>query len=271
MIVAERARCSWGRFHPDEVCLTRVDGPEGEAGPSGTLVNRYCPTHSAAIWAILDEPVVAARGARGIGKGGDGHRDDSPEAHERKRRHAEALAYVASYSGTWGLPLDIRADRRFGTKYMKLSERQVEVLLIGRDRDAARLIATEVAADDYHAAEYADRDLAEYKLAQSRGMASDPGRRPVVEDGMYRKAGVTYKVQTARESGKRYAKVLDEEAHAFIYTPGAITRLSADDRMTIEDAEAFGQLYGWCCVCGRTLTDERSIARGIGPVCGGRV
>ena len=34
-------------------------------------------------------------------------------------------------------------------------------------------------------------------------------------------------------------------------------------------------LIGWkpgdCCVCGRKLTDERSIADGIGPVCAGRM
>lgn len=38
--------------------------------------------------------------------------------------------------------------------------------------------------------------------------------------------------------------------------------------MTLEEAKKFGRLYGFCVKCGRTLTDEQSIADGIGPVCG---
>jgi hypothetical protein len=41
-------------------------------------------------------------------------------------------------------------------------------------------------------------------------------------------------------------------------------------RLTIQDAMAFGKLYGTCCVCGRTLTNELSIHLGIGPICGNR-
>jgi hypothetical protein len=37
--------------------------------------------------------------------------------------------------------------------------------------------------------------------------------------------------------------------------------------MTLDQAKAFGALYGACCNCGKTLTDERSIEAGIGPVC----
>jgi hypothetical protein len=32
-------------------------------------------------------------------------------------------------------------------------------------------------------------------------------------------------------------------------------------------ARAFGKAWGICTVCGRTLTDDDSIARGIGPIC----
>lgn len=38
-------------------------------------------------------------------------------------------------------------------------------------------------------------------------------------------------------------------------------------RMSYAEAQEFGQLYGTCAVCGRTLTNETSIDRGIGPVC----
>ena len=34
-------------------------------------------------------------------------------------------------------------------------------------------------------------------------------------------------------------------------------------RMSLADAKAFGALYGCCCNCGATLTDETSIEAGI--------
>ncbi len=88
-----------------------------------------------AQWAALDgvepeqETVVGAT-SHGANSG--------PVDYERQQRQAEALAYVAAYKGTWGLPLDIRTDRRFGTKHMRLSDRQIEVLLAGKARDEAR-------------------------------------------------------------------------------------------------------------------------------------
>ena len=59
--------------------------------------------------------------------------------------------------------------------------------------------------------------------------------------------------------------------------------LAADIKTTklheLEDVEArgleaineIGVLTGSCCICGRTLTADESIAGGIGPICGGKV
>lgn len=113
-------------------------------------------------------------------------------------------------------------------------------------------------------------------------------RTAVTEDGMYKIAdGTIFKVQRAvHGSGHLYAKrlVVDSEAVRdavgnvvtpaevhFEYAPGAIRNLTAQDRLTLEEAKKFGALYGTCCVCGRTLTRESSIAAGIGPVCAGRL
>lgn len=104
--------------------------------------------------------------------------------------------------------------------------------------------------------------------------------REALTDGMYMKDGDIYKVQYNRASGdgrRLYAKLLvvhssefgSADVH-FEYAPGAIHQLSLADRMSLEDARAFGVLYGTCCVCGRTLTDEVSIENGIGPVCAGK-
>lgn len=100
-------------------------------------------------------------------------------------------------------------------------------------------------------------------------------REKVNHDGMYQTSdGTIYKVQIAKNgSGNLYAKrlILDTDQRGtsarFEYAPGAIHNLYADQRMTTEQAAAFGALYGICCNCGRDLTDEDSIARGIGPIC----
>jgi hypothetical protein len=162
---------------------------------------------------------------------------------------AEAITYIANYTGNWGFILDLRADRRFGSKYFRLSDRQVEVVLASKAREAAWA-----------------------QERQQKAVAAVAS--PVVKDGMYRKDGTIFKVQRAvNGSGNLYAKelVIDGPGDGrFEYAPGAIRRLSASDAMTVEEAAEFGRLYGVCCVCGRTLTDEQSIAAGIGPVCSGR-
>lgn len=105
----------------------------------------------------------------------------------------------------------------------------------------------------------------------------------LVPEGMHRLAdGRIFKVQRAvHGSGHMYAKLLvtretgevDEDGKPvyeaeFVYAQGAVRMLSADTLMSFEEARAYGALYGVCCVCAATLTDEISIAMGIGPVCG---
>lgn len=93
--------------------------------------------------------------------------------------------------------------------------------------------------------------------------------------GMYRTPeGVIYKVQVAHHgSGELYAKELvggDRSGWAFEYAKGAIRKLHPEWKMTLDEAKAFGKLYGVCCVCAAVLTDENSIAAGIGPICSGK-
>jgi hypothetical protein len=100
--------------------------------------------------------------------------------------------------------------------------------------------------------------------------------RPVVaadlSEGMYRTAdGSVYRVKKSRESGRLYAKSLDLLTGEFTYAAGAVYRLTAADRMTLEQAKFLGCEMGICIVCGATLTDPVSVAAGIGPICGNRV
>lgn len=90
-------------------------------------------------------------------------------------------------------------------------------------------------------------------------------------EGMHKFGGVIFKVQRAvHGSGNLYAKALVEDGAGgwvFEYAPGAVRNLSEATKLSLEEAKQFGVLYGTCCVCGRTLTNEDSIADGIGPVC----
>lgn len=99
--------------------------------------------------------------------------------------------------------------------------------------------------------------------------------KPNVEEGMYRKGGVIFRVHRSRESGNLYAKrleldLLSNDKPRFVYAKGAVMALSCDDKMSRDDAKAFGVETGICCVCGAFLTDEKSVSEGIGPVCAKR-
>lgn len=96
-----------------------------------------------------------------------------------------------------------------------------------------------------------------------------------IEEGMYRKDGVIFRVHRSRESGNLYAKRLNFDLFSgskpnFVYAKGAISGLTAEHKMSKDEAKAFGVETGICCVCGAFLTDEKSVAEGIGPVCAKR-
>lgn len=102
--------------------------------------------------------------------------------------------------------------------------------------------------------------------------------KPIDQDGFYyleRDGEVTiYKVQVAHHgSGNLYAKRLalpDVEAGEtkgeWVYE-GRKPLYEPLEKLTLEKARELGHLYGVCMKCGATLTDERSIEAGIGPVC----
>lgn len=113
-----------------------------------------------------------------------------------------------------------------------------------------------------------------------------PSAERVTDPGMYRGAdGSIYKVQRSKQDQTRlYAKRLvpingnrmvdaTEEIvrFEFQYDAGAIRSLTPAQRMSLDEAKAFGLRYGVCCVCGITLKDATSVANGIGPVCARRV
>lgn len=94
-----------------------------------------------------------------------------------------------------------------------------------------------------------------------------------VTDGFYILNDTIYKVQTSPTTGNTYAKklVTDIISTEFVYAPGMVTKLAKAEKLTLELAKKYGKLYGMCVICGRTLTNEQSIADGIGPICGNKL
>lgn len=100
-----------------------------------------------------------------------------------------------------------------------------------------------------------------------------PAADPEISEGIYRnpETGEIFKVQRAvHGSGRLYAKKLIVEDHGtgyFARGSEVSVEIKPEWRMSLEDAKQFGAIYGVCCVCSRTLTNEASIEAGIGPIC----
>lgn len=89
-----------------------------------------------------------------------------------------------------------------------------------------------------------------------------------VGDGFYARGNEVYKVQWNLAGTRKYAKVLNPETGKFEYVGmKPLTFLTPADTLTLGRAKELGHLYGVCCRCGRTLTNEASIEAGIGPIC----
>lgn len=128
-----------------------------------------------------------------------------------------------------------------------------------------------------------------FRPPQIRPLSEVPASAPQaaidITEGMWKLGTRIIKIQVAvHGSGKLYGKELIVEAqdlgidggvvhnHTWDVIKGAVRMLREQGgrKMTLEEAEEFGALYGFCCRCGRTLTNEGSIEAGIGPICAGK-
>lgn len=98
-----------------------------------------------------------------------------------------------------------------------------------------------------------------------------------IADGFYEftydrgQVAIAKVVRAVHGSGHQYAKQLNPETGTFEYVAGLLSEVRQSGvPLTLERAKELGHLYGRCIRCGRTLTDEGSIAAGIGPVCAGK-
>lgn len=139
-------------------------------------------------------------------------------------------------------------------------------------------------------------------LAQSRDLGDDLGLRgslTLLDDGIFLTAGqasdlidallkrpklhkdapaapgyyffenAAFVVVEGKTTGKAYAKklVLSGNKGSWVYAPGMVFKLADARPLSVEEAAKLGKLHGCCFVCGKTLTDPKSVQAGIGPVC----
>jgi len=106
--------------------------------------------------------------------------------------------------------------------------------------------------------------------------AAKAGARVELAEGMYYVGEQVWKVQAGHHNGGHpYAKILHvhDDHGEFEFVSGGMRTIAealangTGRKMELAEAQEFGRLYGWCCVCGTILENEKSIANGIGPVC----
>jgi hypothetical protein len=80
------------------------------------------------------------------------------------------------------------------------------------------------------------------------------------------------------KQGRPYAKKLvatttstGKPKGSWVYAPGEVKNFEDLTPLSAEEAGVKSKAYGFCCICGRTLTAEQSVAAGIGPICSGKL
>jgi len=104
------------------------------------------------------------------------------------------------------------------------------------------------------------------RAARREGTRSTAGQ--LEEDRLYEVDGEIYRTVMSG-AGNLYAKIWTTDG--WEYAAGAIRNIRPEHRMTVERAEELSVRFGRCIRCGRVLTAEASVARGIGPVCAGLI
>jgi hypothetical protein len=92
----------------------------------------------------------------------------------------------------------------------------------------------------------------------------------LIDEALYVIDGYTIVRIRRSGAGRQYAMTLNTDTRRWEYAKGLIGQIRPAMRMTPEQAKAFGDTYSWCSRCGRDLTREDSVTRGMGPVCYGK-
>lgn len=239
-------------------------------GPTGDARIYYLPAELAEwekSWA--DYLGAKAPAPEAVPSGERAQREQAPADPVRKARFAEAVAYIKDYTGNWGLILDLRAKREWGTKYYRLSDRQVEVVLNAKARDAQRLVeAAERKATGLDLNSLPE-GTTRYCVENAEGELTFI-RVDRVTSGKWDGWVFVKQVVGGGGGGMEVEQRLGSQRPGDAYK-GSFERLLrkvVDD--PLEAARRYGLELGTCSDCGRTLTNAESREYGIGPVCRGK-
>jgi hypothetical protein len=90
------------------------------------------------------------------------------------------------------------------------------------------------------------------------------------DEGVYRVHDRIYRVVVkANGSGRPYAEEMVNGK--YVYAKGMVFRLRPQDRMSLEEAKAWGRAEVRCIRCGIKLEKASSREAGIGPICATKV
>lgn len=95
----------------------------------------------------------------------------------------------------------------------------------------------------------------------------------ITEVGAYLHNETIYSIRQGNESKKWQVWAYDENAKKYLRNDTLLPILkevTPDNRLTLEQAIKYSVQTGICCHCGRTLTQLKSVAGGIGPICARR-
>ena len=95
----------------------------------------------------------------------------------------------------------------------------------------------------------------------------------VTEVGAYLYEGEIYSLRIGVESRKWQVWSYDENAKKYLRNDSLLPllkKIQPANRLTLEQAIKRSVQTGVCCHCGRTLTQLKSVAGGIGPICAKR-
>jgi len=195
-----------------------------------------------------------------------GHNEPADPA--RKAAHAEAVAFIRDYTGTFGFILDLRARPAWGTKWYRLSDKQVDAVLRVKAREVApKAKVREETGRDLTAVLPVGRTCA--AVTNSEGKTTFLIIDVPADLDRYK--------QPSKWAGwafvKQYIGGIGEGQRLGSQRPGEtysgqwatlVDQVLADPKGAVV---RFGQELGICGVCQLPLTNEESREYGIGPVC----
>lgn len=160
----------------------------------------------------------------------------------------------------------LASDRQVDYILGLLAEREVEGSLAGATREEVAQMTSEAASALIRTLKVQPRKPRTEQAEQQYPQVVDGHYAVRSEDQVVR----FYKVYTFRDGNRGVSIQASDELHPMprVVAESVLAQIAAD----VESALAlYGHEIGRCGVCHRTLTDEESRARGIGPKCATKI